>query len=122
MGQAIKTVILVIEDEPLLRMNTVDMVEDAGFIALAAQDATQALKLLESRPDISIVLSDIDMPPGMDGIELAALVRRRWPPLEVILLSGKYGQRDARLPKDRLFFSKPYRASDVVAALHRTAG
>jgi CheY-like chemotaxis protein len=121
MGRTFNAVVLVVEDEPLLRMNTVDMVEDAGFEVVEAPGVSQALKLLESRGDISIVLSDIDMPPGMNGIELAALVRKRWPPVEVILLSGKYLVSDARLPKDHLFFSKPYRPSDVVAALHRVA-
>ncbi|MET0220680.1 MAG: response regulator [Tardiphaga sp.] len=121
MSQPFKTVVLVVEDEPLLRMNTVDMVEDAGFEVVEAPGVAQALKLLESRGDISIVLSDIDMPPGMNGLELAELIRKRWPPVEVILLSGKYVPSDARLPKNHIFFSKPYRPSDVVAALHRVA-
>ena len=70
-----RPVVLVVEDEPVLRMMAVDMVEDAGFEALEAADATQAIEILQSRLDIRIVFTDIDMP-RMDGIELVTLVRQ----------------------------------------------
>jgi CheY-like chemotaxis protein len=116
-----RTVVLVVEDEPLLRLNTVDMVEEAGFDALEAANSEQAMRLLESRSDVGIILSDIHMPPGMDGMALAALVRDRWPPIEIILVSGEVNSAEADLPERGLFFSKPYRPRDVVAALNRMA-
>lgn len=77
-------IVLVVEDEPLLRMAAIDMVESAGFEAVEAADATQAVEILQSRMDICIVFTDIDMPRGIDGLRLAALIRDRWPPIHVI--------------------------------------
>lgn len=116
-----KTVVLVVEDEPLLRMNTVDMVEDAGFEAVEAANARQAMEALEDRSDIQIILSDIDMPPGIDGMQLVAIVRERWPPIEIILVSGHIASADVRLPERGVFFSKPYRWPDLLAAMSRMA-
>lgn len=82
-----RKVVLVVEDEPILRMTAVDMVEDAGFEAVEAADATEAIRILERRLDIRIVFTDIDMPRGIDGMKLAALIRDRWPPIEIILTS-----------------------------------
>lgn len=70
--------ILVVEDEPLLRMAVVDLVEQADFTALGAGNADQALAILERRNDIRIVLTDIDMPGSLDGVALAWAVRARW--------------------------------------------
>jgi CheY-like chemotaxis protein len=116
-----KTVVLVVEDEPILRMNVIDLVEDAGFEAVEAANATQAMRVLEGRSDVGIILSDIDMPPGIDGMALAAIVRDRWPPIAIILVSGQMASADIKIPEGGVFFSKPYRATDVVAALQRFA-
>lgn len=116
-----RPVVLVVEDEPLLRMNTADMVEEAGFDPLEAANANQAIQLLESRSDIRVILSDVDMPPGMDGMTLVALVRRRWPPVAIILVSGQIGLADVELPEGGRFFSKPYRPAEIVAALNQMA-
>ena len=83
-----RRVVLIVEDEPLLRMAGSDMIESAGFVVVEAANATQAVRILEARLDIHIVFSDIDMPAGIDGIKLAALIRDRWPPIEIILVSG----------------------------------
>jgi CheY-like chemotaxis protein len=116
-----KRVVLVVEDEPLLRMMAVDMVEDAGFEAVEAADATQAVEILERRLDIRVVFTDIDMPRGMDGMKLAACIRDRWPPIDIILTSGHVGSRDLKLPARAVFFSKPYRTDEVVAMMHKMA-
>jgi CheY-like chemotaxis protein len=116
---AYRPIVLVVEDEPILRMGAVDMVEDAGFIAVEATDATDAIRILESRPDIRIVFSDIDMPRGIDGMKLAAAIRERWPPIHIILTSGHFHARDIKLPVDAVFFAKPYDESRVVAQLRR---
>lgn len=116
-----RTVVLVVEDEPLLRMMAVDMVDDAGFEVVEATDATQAIEILERRADIRIVFSDIDMPRGLDGMKLAALIRERWPPIELILTSGKLVPQPEEMPARGVFFSKPYRDRDVIAAMRRMA-
>ncbi|MGE0765732.1 MAG: response regulator [Hyphomicrobiaceae bacterium] len=114
-----RIVILVVEDEPILRMTAVDMVEDAGFEALEAADATEAVRILEARLDVRIVFTDVDMPRGIDGIKLAALIRDRWPPIHVILTSGHIDAPDVQLPTSGLFFSKPYDERQVVAAMRK---
>lgn len=116
-----RRVVLVVEDEPIQRMMAMDLVEEAGFEAVEATDATQALLILEHRPDIRLVFTDIDMPRGMDGMKLAAMVRDRWPPIELILVSGKLRPRPEEMPARGVFFSKPYVERDVVNAMHRMA-
>ena len=116
-----RKVVLVVEDEPILRMSAIDMVEEAGFEAVDAADATEAIRILESRPDIRIVFTDIDMPRGIDGVKLAALIRDRWPPIDIIITSGHLDAPNIELPVRSLFFSKPYVENDVVAAMVKFA-
>ena len=118
MGENSKPVILVVEDEPLLRMAAVDMIEDAGFDVVAAADATEAVAILERRLDIRIVFSDIDMPRGMDGMKLAALIRKRWPPIQIILTSGYTTVETVKMPPNSVFFPKPYVEEKVIETLH----
>ncbi|MEG3164177.1 response regulator [Sphingomonas sp. PB2P19] len=109
--------VLVVEDEPLLRMLAVDMIEDAGFIALEAEDADEAVRILESRGDIRIVFTDVDMPGSMNGALLAVCIRRRWPPIHLIITSGHHLQGDLAMPCDSIFFQKPYIGTKVVATM-----
>jgi CheY-like chemotaxis protein len=85
----VPTVVLVVEDEMLLRMRAVDMVEDAGFTPVEAVDADEAVAILESRSDIALLFTDIQMPGSMDGLKLAHAVHERWPPIRIILVSGQ---------------------------------
>lgn len=112
-------VVLVVEDEPLQRMMAVDMIEEAGFEVVEAADATSAIEILERRLDIHVVFTDIDMPRGLDGIKFAAAVRDRWPPIEIIITSGRSWAKDLRLPERAVFFSKPYRRDRVVAEIEK---
>lgn len=124
MGQSTppkKQIVLVVEDEPLLRMMAIDLVEDAGFEAIEAADADEAVRILEARADIRIVFTDIDMPGSMNGMRLAAAVRDRWPPIEIIIVSGHVRLSDIDLPDRSVFFSKPYDWQKVTAMLHRMA-
>ena len=114
-----KTVILVVEDEPLLRMSAVDMIEEAGFEAVEAADAAEAVRILETRLDIRIVFTDIDMPSGIDGMKLAACIRDRWPPIMLVLTSGHHHPSEVTMPENSLFFPKPYKERDVIAAFRR---
>ena len=100
-------------------MAAVDMVEDAGFEAVEAADATEAVQILESRLDIRIVFTDIDMPRGIDGMKLAACIRDRWPPIMIILTSGHHQAPNVTMPANSIFFPKPYKERDVVAAFRR---
>lgn len=112
-----RSIILVVEDEPLLRMFAADMVEDAGLEVVEAANATQAIEILEARLDIRIVFTDIDMPDGIDGVKLASCIRDRWPPIDIIIVSGKPFPVTAQLPERALFFPKPYRQSEIIAAM-----
>jgi DNA-binding NtrC family response regulator len=114
-----KTVVLVVEDDPMLRLMAVGMVEDAGFEAIATGNADEAIRILESRKDIRIVFTDIDLPGSMDGMKLAACVRDRWPPVEIILTSGHFAPKDVALPARGLFFAKPYDPHAVSNAMRR---
>jgi len=112
--------VLVVEDEPHLRLMAGDLVEDAGLQPLFAADADQAVRILESRDDIRIVFTDVRMPGSMDGIKLAAAVRDRWPPIRLIVVSGHL-TLDPKLPEGSRYFGKPYAAADVISALREFA-
>jgi CheY-like chemotaxis protein len=94
-------------------------VEAAGYRAIEASDADEAIAILEARKDIGIVFTDIDMPGSMDGLNLARAVRDRWPPIELILTSGHFDVPESDIPKGGVFFSKPYRDDEIVSALQK---
>jgi two-component system, response regulator PdtaR len=115
-------VVLVVEDEPLLRMLAVEVVEEAGFIAIEARDADEAVILLESRSDITLLFTDINMPGSMDGLKLAHAVRDRWPPMKILVVSGQQRLQSSDLPSNSCFFGKPYQASALVEELRSMVG
>lgn len=115
--QTTPAIVLVVEDEPLLRLAAIDLVENAGYTAIPASDATEAVRILEARTDIRVVFTDVDMPRGVDGMKLAAIIRDRWPPIKVIIVSGYLDDPGDRIPAETVFFSKPYREEEVVEAL-----
>ena len=112
--------VLVVEDEFFSRLHAVDLVE-AGYRAIEASNADEAIAILESRKDIRIVFTDIDMPGSMDGLKLARAVRDRWPPIDLILTSGHFDVPENKIPERGLFFSKPYRDQEIVSALQKFA-
>ena len=116
-----RAVVLIVEDEALIRLAAVMFVEDAGFEAIEAANADEAIVLLETRADIRIVFTDVDMPGSMDGIKLAAAVRKRWPPVEIIVTSGALEVGSDDLPERGVFFRKPYNEREIVAEMHRMA-
>jgi CheY-like chemotaxis protein len=113
----VPAVVLVVEDEMLLRMRAVDMVEDAGFTSVEAVDADQAVAILESRSDIALLFTDIQMPGSMDGLKLAHAVHKRWPPIKIILVSGQLRLADLDIPADSRFFGKPLEAKVMIAQM-----
>jgi two-component system, response regulator PdtaR len=124
-GVALETsrgpVVLAVEDEPLILMLAVDMIRDAGFEPLWASNADKAIRILESRDDIRIVFTDINMPGSMDGIKLAQAVRGRWPPIMIIATSGFSEGQLKLLPEGSQFIPKPYGAGQISDALHSLA-
>ena len=116
------TTVLVVEDEMVLRMRAVDIVEDAGFRAVEAVSADQALLILEQRSDISMLFSDIQMPGTMDGLKLAHAVNERWPKIKIILVSGQITPTDAETPPESKFFGKPIQAAQMIAELQSMIG
>ena len=113
--------VLVVEDEFFCRLHAVYLVEAAGYKALEAFNADEAIAILEARKDIRIVFTDIDMPGSMNGLKLARAIRERWPPIELILTSGHFDVPQCEVPERGLFFSKPYRDDAIVSALRRFA-
>lgn len=114
--------VLVVEDEPLLRLAAIDLVEMAGYEAIPAADATEAVKILEARNDIRVVMTDIDMPRGVDGMRLAAIIRDRWPPIKIIIVSGHVDDPGDLIPAETIFFSKPYREEQIIETIHSMMG
>jgi CheY-like chemotaxis protein len=112
-----RPLVLVVEDEPILRMTAVDMVEEAGYTAVEAHNAIEAVAILEARTEIRIVFTDIDMPGGMNGMLLAAAIRDRWPPIEIILTSGAMTPAADLIPARSVFLSKPYSQRELEGAL-----
>ena len=91
----------------MLRMHAVDMVGDAGYTPLEAPDASEAVTILESRSDVALICTDIQMPGQMDGVGLAHAVHARWPAIKIIVVSGRLKQQNLDLPPHSRFLGKP---------------
>jgi CheY-like chemotaxis protein len=115
-------VVLVVEDEILQRMSALDMVEDAGFTSVEAADAEEAVAILESRSDIALLFTDIQMPGSMNGLKLAHAVHERWPPIKIILASGRLQLANTDTPPESRFFGKPIEAKEVIAEMQKMIG
>jgi len=119
-------VVLLVEDDGLLLMEAADTLADAGFTVLEAPHADKALTVLENRPDIGVLMTDVDMPRGsMDGFALARLVAHRWPAIPVLVVSGMGTPGPNDMPEGARFIPKPYEPSTLVRTLrafvHRAA-
>ncbi len=112
-----RQVVLVVEDDPLLRMMAVDLVEDAGFDAVEACGADEAMEILDSRHDIDVLFTDVDMPGSMNGVGLANWARRTNTPLGIVVTSGHHNPAEVSLPERSVFFPKPYDFTKVVDTL-----
>jgi CheY-like chemotaxis protein len=114
-----KAVILVVEDSTIIRMGAVDLVLSAGYEALEACDADEAIRILESRDDVDLVFTDVHMPGTMDGIKLSHYIRDRWPPVKLMVASGIEILEESSLPGGSRFFSKPYDDHTITDAMAR---
>jgi CheY-like chemotaxis protein len=111
--------ILVVEDEALIRMTAMDILDEAGYRVFAAANADEAMIVLESGAEIVAVLTDINMPGAMDGLELSRVICQRWPQIGLIITSGRFLARAAQIPAGAHFISKPYMPAQITDALRR---
>ncbi len=118
MSQSQNVLVLIVEDEVLVRLVACDGLEAAGFTVVEANDAQEALDILASRSDIGVLFTDVNMPGALDGLDLAELVHLRWPHIKLVVTSGKMLERT--VPEEGRFIAKPYslkKMTDVVAEI-----
>ena len=117
-----RPVILIVEDDFLIRINAAEMIADAGFDVIEAGNADEAIVILEARPDIHVVFTDIQMPGSMDGLKLARFVRGRWPPIKIVATSGHVDVAETDLPDGGRFLPKPYSPHQITGVLRELIG
>src|SRR5665213_3429044 len=117
-----RPVVLIVEDEFLLRMDAVGIIAAAGFETVEAANADEAIDILETRGDITVVFTDIQMPGSMDGLKLARAVRGRWPPIKIVATSGHVHVSETDLPEGGRFLPKPYSPVEVTGMLRELTG
>lgn len=113
--------VLVVEDEVLVRWAAVEALTLAGFMVLEASNGHLAASIIEGRPDIEIVFTDIEMPGGMSGLELADLINKRWPSKKILITSGGVTPCHQTLARSARFLSKPYDFDRVIREIHSLA-
>src|SRR5918994_2601531 len=112
-------VVLLVEDEPLVRMTATDELEEAGFHVLEAANADVALAVLVARSDeVRVLFTDVDMPGSMNGMALAEQVHRRWPHVLLLISSGYARPHPGEIPDHGQFIPKPYGAATLVRHIH----
>jgi CheY-like chemotaxis protein len=109
--------ILVVENEAIVRSEVADRLSRQGLVVLTASDADEAIALLDTHPEIEVLFTDIRMPGSMDGIRLAHHVRHRWPPVKIIVASGRIETLLEELPPGSVFLAKPYAPETLAGAL-----
>lgn len=114
-------VVLVVEDEALIRMCAVDLVENAGFRVVEASNADEAVEIINRGQDIDIIFTDVDMPGSMDGLELVRQLHESQPEVGIIVASGRRMPSRGELPTLARFFPKPYDEARISDALQELA-
>jgi CheY-like chemotaxis protein len=113
-----KAAILVVEDEALIRIWAAELLEENGFSVLEAKDADAALKVLESRPDVKLLFTDVQMPGSLNGMQLAREVHARWPHILLVITSGRERPARIEIPDDGRFVAKPYSAEELLGQVY----
>ena len=108
-----RLVVLLVEDEPIVRFDAIQSFEDAGFEVVEAYDGAEALVALNARPDVSAVFTDVHMPGPLNGVALAKLIHERRPEVRVLVTSGVMRVEKDDLPEGAHFIPKPYDALQV---------
>jgi len=121
--QSAPPAVLVVEDEELVRINNCERLEQAGLRVLEASNAGEAMALLETHPEIRVLVTDVRMPGWMSGIDLARLVEKKWPDICILVTSAFYTAEDGDLPDNMTLFPKPFSADALVKEVQlRLAG
>lgn len=120
-GADTRMTVLVVEDQILVRIFAADFLEEAGFKVFEAANADEALTVLEARPDIQAMITDVEMPGSMDGFELARVTHARWPGVRVIVTSGRIEPGSEDLPESIPFLAKPYLPATVINLIRQMA-
>lgn len=120
MGCSGKVLVLLVEDEPLVRIIAVESLEEAGYEVIEARDAVEALALMAARNDIGVLFTDVNMPGSLNGLELAELIHERWPDVRLVITSGRPLERE--VPDDGAFLPKPYTPAEMTRAIRRSRG
>ena len=110
--------ILIVDDEALIRMDLMCILEDAGHSVMEAASADEAITVLERFPGVDAILTDINMPGTMDGLQLSHRIRDRWPLIDILITSGRFAAKVAQMPTGARFIRKPYTPHEIVAAIH----
>lgn len=110
-------VVLVVEDEALIRMGAADQLEHEGYDVVEAGSAAEALTIIKARPDVRVLFTDIDMPGEFDGMQLAERVHQRWPEVLLLVTSGRSSLVDSDIPDAGMFMPKPYAGEKLAGAL-----
>jgi two-component system, response regulator PdtaR len=113
-------VVLVVEDEPFTRLMAADALSKSGLAVLEAVCADEALRILEAQADVRAVLTDVEMPGSLDGLDLARRIGERWPSIGVVVTSGKTCYAGS-IPEGSRFLSKPYAGSELVRHIRQVA-
>ena len=113
--------VLIVEDEPLIRIEAATAIEEAGFEVYQAGNAGQAVRLLAECCNIGVLFTDVEMPGSMNGLELACYAEAHFSPIRIIVTSGRRKIEDAMLPAESCFVSKPYRLEQVIDKLRQMA-
>lgn len=116
-----KPVVLLVDDDALVRVHSFLALEDAGFEVIEAEDAAEALAHLEIRSDISAMLTDVRMPGELDGVDLASRVRSERPDISILVTSGTDNATTLGLPDDIQFVQKPYTGAQLKMMLTNVA-
>ncbi|NEU14828.1 response regulator [Methylobacterium sp. BTF04] len=112
-----QSLVLVVEDDPLVRLVTEDVLTEAGFRVIEVPNADDALIVLEARPDIRFVVTDVEMPGTLNGLTLARHVRHRWPQVGIVVCSGRVRPGEGDLPSGVQFLSKPFIPSELISTV-----
>jgi CheY-like chemotaxis protein len=112
-------VVLVVDDEAMLRFLATDVLEENGFQVLEAEDARAALKVLANHPDVRVLFTDVNMPGALDGLDLAREAHARWPDIKLVITSGRPRPADKDIPDDGRFVAKPYSPDSLVGEIRK---
>ena len=116
-----QSTVLLVEDEPLVRLFVADLLEEAGFKVVEAANTTEAWVLLEAGLEVNVLLTDVDMPNGCNGFELAQKVHEFLPQAEILIMSGRQWPYEGDLPQGAAFLAKPCPHETIVSYVHSAA-